>query len=409
MKRCDSNGPSVIVIGAGLSGLAVARALKCRGASVRVFDKARRTAESWRRRHPQLRLNTHRWLSSLPGLPMPRSAGAFPSRDTVIRYLEDYADRVDVPIHLGVTVQRVEPGQQGWRVDTNTGNFFADHVVIATGRDQAPLIPAWPGKGEFTGQIRHAADLGSLDQYRGRRILVVGAGNSGTDVLNHLATIDTASVWVSVRHGPVVFPKRLAGLPVQLLSPVLERLPAVIVDRMLTVTERIAFGRLSRWGMKRHRTGGATRLIEEGTAPAIDDGFIDSLKAGRAKVVPEVEAFTAHRVKLADGNSIDPEVVLCATGYLTGLDGMLGHLGVLDARGAPLINGTEQDPRYPGLWFTGMRPGLSGFFLAARRNAAGIARAVSEASLYRNESSNAASVRQSGPHSPVCRDVRTGV
>jgi len=409
MKRHDSNGPSVIVIGAGLSGLAAARALKCRGASVRVFDKARRTAETWRRRHPQLRLNTHRWLSSLPGLSMPRSAGPFPSRDTVIRYLEDYADRIDVPIHLGIAVRRVEPGRRGWCVETENGRFLSDHVVVATGRDRVPFIPEWPGREEFTGQIRHTAEFGSLDQYHGRRILVVGAGNSGTDALNHLARIDTDRVWVSVRHGPVVFPTRLAGLPVQLLSPVLERLPAAIVDRMLRITERIAFGRLNRWGMKRHRTGGATRLLEEGTAPAIDNGFIESLKDGQAEVVPEVEAFNAQRVKLVDGNSINPDVVLCATGYRTGLEGMLGHLGVLDERGAPMIDGAEQDNRYSGLWFSGMRPGLSGFFLAARRNAAGIARAVSDASPPRNESPIAPDVRQPVPNLPVCRDARTGV
>lgn len=148
MKRLDRNRPSVIVIGAGLSGLATARALQQRGADIRIFDKAPRIAEAWRYRHPQLRLNTHRWLSSLPGLVMPRSAGAFPRRDDVIRYLEVYVDHIDVPLHLGIEVRRIDPGprKDGWSrpmtVLTTPITSLSPPVVIAfrtfrTGRGRA--------------------------------------------------------------------------------------------------------------------------------------------------------------------------------------------------------------------------------------------------------------------------------
>lgn len=376
MNAVPSKSPTVIVIGAGASGLAVAYALKRRGITVQVLDKAAQVAEPWRRRHPQLRLNTHRRLSGLDGLPVPRAAGPFPARDAVVRYLEDYAKYVGVPLRLGVAVQRVEPGPAGWRVETANGVLRADHVVISTGRDRVPHVPRWPGRDAFTGEILHAADFGDVSRYRCRRILVVGAGNSGTDVLNHLAGIEAAHVWVSVRHGPVVFPTRLFGLPVQLLSPVLERLPVPVVDGALSLTERIAFGDLSEWGLRKHASGGATRLLGDGTAPAIDNGFIRSLKAGRAEIVAAVRAFDRESVRLDDGRAIHPDVVICATGYRTGLEPMVGHLGVLDERGVPAIDGAEQDHRYPGLWFAGMRPQLIGMFLVARRNAQRIADAV---------------------------------
>lgn len=378
MASADPSDISAIVIGAGLSGLAAARALHQRGVSVRVFDKAPHVADAWRHRHPGLRLNTHRWLSSLPGLRMRRSAGAFPARDDVIRYLEAYADFIDVPIHLGITVHRVDPGEHSWSIETDSGKFRADHVIIATGRDRVPHIPAWPGLEETGVPVRHAADFGEVDRYEGKRVLVVGAGNSGTDVLNHLSTIRTKQVWVSVRHGPVVFPTRLLGIPVQLLSPVLERLPVPVVDRMLKLTERVAFGNLARWGLRPQREGGATRLRTEGTAPGIDNGFIRSLKVGRVEIVPAIEAFTGDGVRLTGGRSVRPDVVICATGYRTGLASFLGHLGILDTMGVPSIEGPEQDPRYPCLWFTGMRPELSGYFLAARRNASRIAKAIAE-------------------------------
>ena len=86
---------AVIVIGAGASGLAAAQALRARGIPVRILDQATRPGDAWYHRHPQLRLNTHRHLSALPDLAIPKSAGAYPTRDSIIRYLDDYAARLD--------------------------------------------------------------------------------------------------------------------------------------------------------------------------------------------------------------------------------------------------------------------------------------------------------------------------
>jgi hypothetical protein len=258
MKRDQADNTRVVIVGAGSAGLAVAHALRRTGIAVRILDKGARVAETWRQRHPQLRLNTHQLLSGLPGLSMPASDGAFPRRDTVVHYLETYASRLGVPIEFGVNVEGVDPVGQGWRVQTDHRAFFAEHVIFATGHDRVPHVPGYPGLECYGGETRHAAGFGDLAHYRNRKVLVVGAGNSGSDVLNHLAGIETDRLWVSIRHGPVVFPTRLAGIPVQLLSPLPERLPVRLVDRLLTLTERVAFGDLSRWGLRRHEKGGAT-------------------------------------------------------------------------------------------------------------------------------------------------------
>lgn len=366
----------VLVIGAGLSGLAVAYELRQRDIAVRVLEANDRVAEPWRRRHLRLRLNTHRRLSSLPGLPLPRSAGAFPARDVVVAYLADYASRLDAPIEFNAQVRRIDREGPGWRVETSAGVRRARHVVFATGHDRQPHIPPWHGREGFQGELVHAAAFGDPARYDGRSVLVVGAGNSGGDVLNHLARTEPGRVWVSVRNGPVVFPARFLGVPVQLLSPVLELLPAPVVDRLLRLTQVLAFGRLSRFGLRSHPAGGATRLLAEGVAPAIDDGFVAALKAGQISVVPEVAGFEADRVLLADGTVLRPDSVICATGYRTGLEPIVGHLEVLDGRGAPRFHGGTGDARHPGLWFTGMRRQLSGFFRAAGRSAREIARAI---------------------------------
>jgi cation diffusion facilitator CzcD-associated flavoprotein CzcO len=366
----------VVVIGAGASGLAAADALRRRNIEVRIIERANRAGEAWYHRHPQLRLNTHRWLSALPGLAIPRTEGTFASRDGIIRYLGDYAQRLDAPIDYGVEVTRIDRAGAGWVVTTSAGDYHARHVVVATGYDRVPVMPAWKGRETFAGGLLHAADFGTLDSYRKRRILVVGAGNSGTDILNHLAKIETEQVWVSVRHGPVIFPQRLCGIPMQLLSPLFAVMPARMADAMLALTERIAFGRLAKWGLRKHRQGGITRLLDNGTAPAIDNGFIAALKAGRVTVVPEIECFDTAGVRLTDGRYIEPDVVIAATGYRTGLESLLGHIDVLDAAGVPRIHGNGQMDAYPGLWFTGMQPRLTGFFQLARGNARKIARAI---------------------------------
>jgi cation diffusion facilitator CzcD-associated flavoprotein CzcO len=132
----------VLIIGAGAAGLATAAALKARGVPARVLEKEQRVGGTWRRRHPQLRLNTHRALSGLPGLAIPRAAGAFPGRDAVADYLEAYARYHHLHIEYGVEIRRIDPAESGWQVATSAGTQTGRHVIIATGRERTPFIPS---------------------------------------------------------------------------------------------------------------------------------------------------------------------------------------------------------------------------------------------------------------------------
>lgn len=210
-----------------------------------IIDASDKPAAPWRGRHDELRLNTHRLISHLPGMRIPRRFGAFPSRDDMVRYLEDYEQFLDVPIYRNVHVKRIDPIRHGWQLTESDGIWRARNVIIATGHERVPVIPAWPGRNQFTGELVHAAHFGQVDRFLDKRVLVVGAGNSGTDVLNHLLRIRTNALWVSVRNGPAVLPTRVLGMPLQLLSPLMAPLPAWVVDILMAATERLFLGNLS--------------------------------------------------------------------------------------------------------------------------------------------------------------------
>lgn len=360
---------SVLIVGAGLNGLAAAHALKKKGLAPIILDAADQPAKTWRIRHDQLRLNTHRLISYLPGMRIPRRYGAFPSRDGIADYLQSYERSLNVPVHRNVRIQCMDREANGWRLTASNGVWRAQNVIVATGHERVPVIPEWPGRHDFTGELLHVASLGRIERFKDRRVLVVGAGNSGTDALNHLVRVRTKSLWVSVRNGPTILPTRLLGIPLQLLSPLMVPLPARITDHLMAATERLVFGDLKQCSLPKHPNGVATRLIQEGVAPAFDNGFVAALKAGRVTVLPQIEGFDGGAVLLAGGMRVWPEVVICATGYSPGLGKMVGHLGVLNDNGKPVYSGPENHPDFDGLWFMGMKPRLPGVFYAARGEA----------------------------------------
>ena len=361
------------MIGAGAAGLAAAQALIAEGKSVVVLEKEARLGEQWRRRHKNLRLNTHRSLSTLPGASFPAGTGAFPSREAVIEMFESFASLHALPIRFGAAAERIERDDEDWVVTAGATVLRATDLVVATGRDARPFTPEWPGMASFKGRVVHAADFGEAKDYAGSSVLVVGAGNSGIDVLNHLVKAPTGQLWLGVRGSVAILPKRIASVAVHRFSPLLARLPVRLADAVISTTQRLVFGDLTRHGLPRPVAGAASRLHSASVAIAADSGAVAGIRAGRIKVVPTVREFSGADVVLSDGSAIRPDVVIAATGYRTGLEPLLGHLGVLDAQGQPRFTGDESDPALPGLWFSNMRPDLRGCFTNARLQAREIA------------------------------------
>ncbi len=339
-----------------------------------VLERADAVAASWRARHDQLRLNTHRMLSHQPGMRIPRRCGPFPARDDYVAYLTRYA--AGMRIRLGAGVTRIDPAAAGWVLDLGGEAITTARVVVATGPDAEPAWPAWPGSGGFPGTLIHAGQFRNVADVAGRSVLVAGPGNSGTDLLNHLARSKASRLWLSARSGMNIAPMRLAGIPLHPVSVASRHLPLRVQDANLRAVARIAFGDLGRLGYPRPALGAFSRAAADDVTVALDDGFVAALKAGRIAMKPGIERFDGPQVIFTDGSSCAPGVVICATGYRPGLERLAGHLVSLDRRGMPPGTGGPPGPARPGLWFFGLDRSIYGNMHIHRRQARQLARQV---------------------------------
>jgi putative flavoprotein involved in K+ transport len=367
-----------IVAGAGPAGLAAAALLRKRGFETIVLERTEAVGARWRSRYDGLRLNTMRTLSTLPGYRIPRRYGRYPRREDFVAYLEAYAAHHQLPLRLATELHRVDRAEKDglWRLETSAGPLLARYAVLATGYDAVPRLPAWADSDGFAGELIHASEYRSPRAYGGREVLVVGAGNTGIDIAGFLVDAG-ARVSVAMRTPPNVFPRDWHGIPLQPSAIPAEHLPAKIGDALGFATQRLIYGDLSPYGIPRSPDGFQTKFRRQLVGPAVDDGFIAALKAGRTRIVALVERLETRDVVLVDGTRLQPDAVICATGYARGLEPIAGHLGVLRPDGLPThFNAAPEHPDTPRLYFAGFYAGPAGQVRIMPTHARRIARAA---------------------------------
>ncbi|MGW3916357.1 flavin-containing monooxygenase [Streptomyces sp. NPDC005070] len=368
----------VYVIGGGPGGLAAAYALRARGVRAVVLERSDEVGASWRGHYDRLHLHTTRRLSALPGLSMPRSFGRWVSRDNVVRYLEKYAEHHGLEIVTGVEVSRVEPapGGDGWLLHATGGReLTGSAVVVAAGYNHTPRIPDWPGRDTYAGELLHAGEYRNPAPYAGRDVLVVGIGNTGAEIAVDLIEGGARRVRLSVRTAPHIVRRSTAGWAAQFTGIAVRRLPVRLVDALAGPMAKLSVPDLGAHGLPRPDTGLYSR-VNEGSIPVQDVGLIDAVRKGKVEIVAAVEGFEDDKTVLADGSRIDPDVVIAATGYARALEGMVGHLDVLDGRGHPVVHGGHAPRKAPGLYFTGFTNPISGMFRELALDAEKIAKAI---------------------------------
>ena len=353
----------VVVIGAGPSGVATALSLRDRGLRPLLMDRADHVGSSWKARYDRLKLNTGRRTSHMPNRPYPKETGVFPTRDQVVEHLDRHAHEDGIELLLGTNVTRIDRAAGGWLLSTTSGDIAARQVVVATGYEHTPKLPNWPGLDAFTGEVLHSSAYRNPGPFVDKRVLVVGAGSSAMEIVHDVATGGASAAWLAVRTAPHIAIRALpGGFPSDYIANRLFDSPVWLADSLSRVAQRLDVGDLTEYGLPAPAEGMFARGKRLGRAPVIvDREVIHAIKARVFEVVPTIERFCGDSASLIDGRVLEPDVVICATGYVRGLEPVVGHLGVLDERGVPKSIGVEAAA--PGLRFMGFlsRPGLISF------------------------------------------------
>jgi hypothetical protein len=304
------------VIGAGPSGLAAARALQKRGIVVDGYEASHGVGGLWDITNPRstmyesAHLISSRTTTEFTEFPM-RSRTDYPGHRVLREYFHDYAEHFGLAelFRFDTNVARLEPRDGGWDL-TSTGpdgeqtRWYAG-VVLANGTLAEPNIPTFPG--EFSGELLHTSAYKSPEQLTGKRVLLIGAGNSGCDIavdaVHHAASVD-----MSVRRGYYFVPRYLFGRPSDTLNqgrPLPARIKQAVDSRVL----RAFTGDPVRFGFPKPDY----RIYE--SHPIVNTMVLNHLGQGDLRIRPDVERFDEHTVRFRDGSADDYDLVLLATGY----------------------------------------------------------------------------------------------
>ncbi len=347
-----------IIVGAGPAGLACAASMRELGLRATILEKADAVAPVWRRHYDRLHLHTDRGHSGLPGMAMSRTYPRYPSRTQVVDYLENYAAQFDLHPIFNRAVRTVRRDGARWRVETAQQRFIAPVVVIATGWSDFPHRPSWPGSDAYQGAVIHSCEYRNPAAHAGKRVLVVGFGNSGGEIALDLAEAGV-DVTMAVR-GPVqILPRELLGLPILTWAIAQARLPARVADFINAPAIRLAVGPVRNLGLKIARKGPRRMIEEDHRVPLLDVGTLARIRDGAIKLRGGIERFTADGVVFA-GTPAEPfDGVILATGFRPDLRQLLPDSpDVVDDRGMPVATGRVTAE--PGLFFCGLTASPTG-------------------------------------------------
>ena len=327
----------ILVVGAGPAGLASAKTLADAGHRVEIIDKAGQVGASWRSHYERLHLHTVKALSALPGLGFASHLPQYVPRQGVVDYLQDYADRARIAPHFGAEAKAIVPAEGGgWRTTTVDGRTFRSRaVVVTTGANNVPFVPRIEGDDVFAGRILHSRDYRSGSAFVGRRVLVVGMGNTGAEIALDLAEHGVPAA-LSVRSPVNIVYRDVFGRPTQKTSMALARLPRALGDKVATWLCDLTVGDLGRYGLVRSTVSPMRQLREQGHTPVIDVGTLARIKAGDITVHPGIDALTANGVRFVDGRSVEVDTLVLATGYRSGIEALFAPIRVpVDDSGLP--------------------------------------------------------------------------
>ncbi len=359
----DSAMDKVCIIGAGSSGIASCQVLHARGISYDCFEAGSQVGGNWRylndnqmsSAYDSLHINTSRKVMEYATFAMPEYLPDYPNHAQIAAYFDSYVDHFGLreTITFCTEVTRVEPGGPGWDVTTrhrDTGEVRTTRyraVLVANGHHWDPREPEPPFPGTFGGDQTHSHHYKVPDPYVGRRVLVVGIGNSATDIAVETARVSDRT-FLAMRRGAYIIPKYFFGKPFDRLTKTRVALAPLWIQRLtLRALLRVAQGRMTDYGLPKpdHKVLSAH--------PTISSELLNRLGHGDITVKPNVERLDGDTVWFADGTAERVDAIIYCTGYKISFPFLDQRVAAADDNEIGLFHRVV-DPNHSGLYFIGL-------------------------------------------------------
>ncbi|GAB4852581.1 Indole-3-pyruvate monooxygenase YUCCA2 [Ancistrocladus abbreviatus] len=369
--------PGPVIVGAGPSGLAVAACLKERGIPRLILERANCIASLWQlKTYDRLRLHLPKHFCELPFMPFPANFPTYPTKQDFISYLEAYAKHFTLKPLFSKTVVAAEFDKQSrvWRVKTEGPRneeveYVSRWLIVATGENAEAVVPKVDGMDEFVGHVIHTSCYKSGHEFSGKKVLVVGCGNSGMEICLDLCNCNAHPSLV-VRDLVHVLPQQILGTSTFGLSMcLLKWFPVRLVDQFLLLVSHLLLGDTAQLGLKRPHIGPLELKNTSGKTPVLDVGTLAEIKAGNIKVCPGIKRLKRHGVEFVDGKVENFDAIIFATGYKSNVPSWLkGSKMFSDQDGFPTKPFPDGWKGENGLYAVGFsKRGLLGVSVDARR------------------------------------------
>jgi len=349
----------VCIIGAGSSGVAAAKALHAQGVAVEGFEIGSDIGGMWRYQNDNglssayrsLHIDTSGGNLGYPDHPIPDQYPDFLSHAEVLEWLESYAERFDVRRHFrfNCKVERVEPEEGGaWRVTLAGGEVRRCRaVIVANGHLWDPRTASFPGS--FEGEQIHAHHYRTAEPFSGKRVLVIGIGNSAVDIAVDVCK-SASRTFVSTRRSAWVMPKYIMGIPVDRWGAFFGRklrLPTPVSRTLVRWLAYLVVGDQTRFGVPRpsHPIWREHATLSQELLPYCGHGWI--------RMKPNVRELQGRQVVFDDGSVEQVDAIIQATGYKTSFPFLDPALFQVNEE-VPALYRRMAPPGLPGLFFLGL-------------------------------------------------------
>jgi len=305
---------NTLIIGASVSGLALAACLQKQDIEHLLIEKATSVASPWRNHYLRLHLHTNKRISSLPYKKFEHEIPRYPSRQQVVDYLDNYKKEFGIDPIFDTEATKIVNNSGAWITETTNGIFKSKYVIIATGAFTKPKPIRFKGMESFPGKILHSCEYKTGSDFKGEKVLVVGFGNSACEIAIDLYE-QGAQPSMSVRSPVNVIPRDVLGIPILELSLAMSSLPPKFADTINAPLLRLLVGDIAKLGLKKLPYGPLEQIQKNASIPLLDIGTIKHIREGHITIYDDIDHIEGRTVHFRDEKKEEFDAIVAGIGY----------------------------------------------------------------------------------------------